>query len=42
MTEMPGLAYTAAHEQNQLLAHVMLQQETAAEFEEIEDNMVAI
>lgn len=39
MTEMHGLAYTTARERNELLAHVMLQQETAAEVEKIDDNM---
>lgn len=39
MDKMPGLAYTTARERNELLAHVMLQQETAADVEKIEDNM---
>ncbi|KAK7902714.1 DNA repair helicase RAD25 [Exophiala xenobiotica] len=39
MSEMAGLAYTTARERNELLAHVMLQQESEADVEKIEDNM---
>jgi len=39
MSEMPGLAYTTSRERNELLAHVMLQNETAADVERVDDNM---
>ncbi|KIW45885.1 uncharacterized protein PV06_01592 [Exophiala oligosperma] len=39
MSEMPGLAYTTSRERNELLAHVMLQQESEADVEKVEDNM---
>ena len=39
MEKMDGLRYRTLTERRDLLAHVMLQQETAAEVEKIEDNM---
>lgn len=39
MNEMPGLAYRDQQERNNLLADVMLQQESAAEVEKVENNM---
>lgn len=39
MEEMPGLAYKTLDERRELLAHVMLQQETAADVEKVDDNM---
>ena len=39
MEKMDGLRYRTLAERRDLLAHVMLQQETAAEVEKIEDNM---
>ena len=39
MEGMPGLAYKLLEERRELLAHVMLQQETAADVEQVTDNM---